>query len=305
MTPLPRRLVSTCSILVDLVLDLPELPGRGGDVLAEQVLMSAGGGMNVLAAASRLGLPSAYAGPHGTGPFGDRVRAALAEDTVTALLPPDPHRDTGYCITFVEPDGERTFVTVTGADGDADAAALASVELLPADAVFVSGYDLAYPAAGPVVAQWASQLPAGPLLVVDPGPLVADIDPARWRQVLPRTDVLTLNDREAQRLPALEPWLPQHAVVVHRVGSDGAVVRFLGAGPLPVAAPKVDAVDTTGAGDTHVGAMLAALGHGLGWPAAVSIANHAAAYSVTIRGGAAGPTVTELAGLLGREPFPA
>lgn len=303
--PRPRRLVSTCSILVDLVLDLPALPDRGGDVLAEQALFAAGGGMNVLASASRLGLTTAYAGPHGTGPFGDRVRQALAHDDVVALLPVDPGQDTGYCITLVEPDGERTFVTVTGADGHADAAALGALVLQPDDAVFVSGYDLAYPGSGPVVADWSSRLPTGALLVVDPGPLVADIDPALWRRVLPRTDVLTLNDREAEQLPALAPWLPEHAVVVHRVGPDGARLQCPGSAPALVAAPAVPAVDTTGAGDTHVGAMLAALGHGLGWERAVSVANHAAAFSVTVRGGVAGPTLTQLAELMGCEPFPA
>lgn len=303
MTPRPARLVSTGSILVDLVLDLPALPERGGDVLAEQVLMAAGGGMNILAAASRLGLPSAYAGPHGTGPFGDRVRSALADDDVVALLPADTSQDTGYCITLVERDGERTFVTVTGADAAADGRALAAVVPRSDDAVYVSGYDLAYPVSGPVVSGWVAGLRDGPLVVVDPGPLVADIDGDRWAQVLPRTDVLTLNDREAAHLPALRPLLRPGAVVVHRIGADGAELHLPGHGAQVVGAPRVDAVDTTGAGDTHVGAMLAGLAHGLGWPAAVLLANQAAAWSVTVRGGVAGPTREQLHDFLGHEPF--
>lgn len=303
MTPRPRRLVSTGSILVDLVLDVPSLPERGGDVLAQQVVLDAGGGMNILAAASRLGLPSAYAGPHGTGTFGDRVRSALARDDVVALLPPSATQDTGYCITLVETDGERTFITVNGADGDVDPVALGTVAVAADDAVFVSGYDLAYPRSGPVVTDWAASLHPGPLLVVDPGPLVGDIEPAVWAAVLPRTDVLTLNDREAAHLPSLSPHLPRTAVVVHRTGADGAIAHLPGCEAEHVGGMQVQVVDTTGAGDTHVGAMLAALAHGLGWVDAVRLANQAAAWSVTVRGGASGPTVDELRGLIGHAPF--
>ncbi|TMF66870.1 MAG: sugar kinase, partial [Chloroflexi bacterium] len=72
-----KRLVSLGSVIVDLILEVPAFPDRGGDVLASQRGMVAGGAFNVLSAAARLGLPGIYAGQHGTGPFGDLVRAAL------------------------------------------------------------------------------------------------------------------------------------------------------------------------------------------------------------------------------------
>jgi ribokinase len=294
MSPRPTRLLSTGSILVDLVLDVPALPERGGDVLAEQVLMAAGGGMNLLAAASRLGLPSVYAGPHGAGPFGEQVRQSLRDEGVEALRAPDRTQDTGYCITLVDADGERTFITVTGADAVVTPEQLATIHPGPDDAVYVSGYDLAYPASGPAVAGWVAQLPPGPLVVVDPGPLVADIDDALWGDVLPRTDLLTLNDREAAHLPQLRLLLPGSVVVVHRLGARGAVLLRPGHPDSVVPGPAVQVVDTTGAGDTHTGALLAALSRGLPWPAAVEVANRAAAFSVTVRGGASAPTLDQL-----------
>lgn len=65
------------------MLRVPHLPERGGDVLASAAGQTAGGGFNVLAAARRLGLPAVYAGGHGTGPFGDLVRTALAGEGIT------------------------------------------------------------------------------------------------------------------------------------------------------------------------------------------------------------------------------
>src|SRR5205823_3593670 len=110
--------------------------------------VAAGGAFNVLSAAARLGLPGVYAGPHGTGPFGDLVRAALAREGVEIGRPPTPDFDTGWTLALVEPDGERTFVTVTGADAIVTPESLATIEHRDGDAVYVSGYDLAYPEAG-------------------------------------------------------------------------------------------------------------------------------------------------------------
>jgi sugar/nucleoside kinase (ribokinase family) len=92
MTPRPRRLVMLGSILVDLVLDVPALPERGGDVLAQQVGYHPGGGFNIAAAAARLGLPTVYAGPIGSGPMADRVVNALDADGIEPLSPSAPIR---------------------------------------------------------------------------------------------------------------------------------------------------------------------------------------------------------------------
>ena len=75
-----RRLVSVGSILADIRVEAPRWPQRGGDVIASAASISAGGGFNVLAAAARNGLPSAFAGRHGLGTFGDRIRDQLARE---------------------------------------------------------------------------------------------------------------------------------------------------------------------------------------------------------------------------------
>ena len=72
------RLVFAGEALVDLLMWVPALPERGGDMLAGSSSVQVGGGFNIMAAAARQGLPVVYAGGHGTGPWGDKVRAALA-----------------------------------------------------------------------------------------------------------------------------------------------------------------------------------------------------------------------------------
>jgi len=285
-----KRLVSLGSVIVDLVLELPRLPDRGGDVLASQRGMAVGGAFNVLSAASRLGLPGLYAGPHGTGPFGDLVRTSLEREGIEVARPPNAVLDTGWTIAMIEPDAERTFVTVTGADAIVERGSLDGIGYRDGDAVYVSGYDLAYPAAGEEIARHVAGLARGLLVVFDPGPLLSDIPPDRVRRILQRADVVSLNQRESERLGEVDV-----ETVVHRQGAGGATVRRRGEPPVRVEAVRLESVaDTSGAGDVHVGASLAGLARGLSWPDAVLLANRAAAYAVFRRGPASGPTDAEL-----------
>src|SRR5690348_17721863 len=129
------RLVFAGEALVDLLMRIPALPERGGDILAESSSVQVGGGFNIMAAAARQGLPVVYAGGHGTGPWGDRVRAALAAEGIRLLRAPDPHRDTGFDVGLVEANGERTFVTALGAEPLREPDAWDLVRLRPGDAV--------------------------------------------------------------------------------------------------------------------------------------------------------------------------
>ena len=50
------------------------------------------------------GITVVYAGAHGTGPFGDIVRAAMAAEHVEVLSPPARGQDTGVSIALVDAD---------------------------------------------------------------------------------------------------------------------------------------------------------------------------------------------------------
>lgn len=308
MTPerRPARLLSVGSILADVRVELPHLPPRGGDVLASGASVSAGGAFNVLAAASRAGLPSVFGGRHGNGPYGARIRAGLAREGIVTLLAPDPEGDSGFCLVMVEPDGERTFVTSPGVESRIGDRKLASLPLLASDAVFVSGYDLAYPGLGHAIADWTATWPTEVLLVVDPGPLAAEIPSGILAVMLARAQVLTMNRREAtllaraREIEAIAEMalgaLAEDALLVLRDGPKGCHLfgeRFRGA-PVHIAAPEVHALDSTGAGDAHTGVLVAALAAGLDPISAATRANAAAAISVTRRGPATAPRRQEL-----------
>ncbi|MDJ1131185.1 PfkB family carbohydrate kinase [Streptomyces iconiensis] len=310
------RLVLAGSVIVDMVMRVPRLPERGGDILASDAEHVVGGGYNVLTAARRLGMPVVYGGGHGTGPMGDLVRAALEREGITPLLPPRPDRDTGYCVALVDSGGERTFVTASGAEGaltGEDARVLAA-EPRAGDLVQLSGYGLAYPESADRLTEFAAALPEGVVLCMDPGPLVADIDPGRLARVLARVDWLSCNRREARLMTGIDDAaaaagelarrLSPGAGVLVRGDAEGCWLVTGGQDAVRVPGRPVTLVDSNGAGDAHVGAFLAFLGRGADPLDAARGANVAASVAVTRRGPATSPTAAELAPLLaGNDPL--
>ncbi|GLS22141.1 sugar kinase [Labrys miyagiensis] len=304
--PNPTRLLSVGSIIADVRIDVPILPPRGGDVLGSGASISAGGGFNILAAAARNGLKAAFGGQHGNGPYGERIRAALQSEGIEALMPASRMADSGFCVVLVEPDGERTFVTSPGVEARPGTMALSEIALGPADALFVSGYDLCYPDLGPAIADWIAVLPTSAWVMVDPGPLVTDIPVAIMAAVFARVDVFTLNRREAGLLSQRQDMSAGAAVILRRLRSDALLVirdgpagcwlfggRF-GAEGRHVPAPIVRMVDSTGAGDAHTGVFLASLAAGHDFLEAARRANAAAAFAVTRKGPATAPRKEEL-----------
>ncbi|GAB0114801.1 PfkB family carbohydrate kinase [Acidisoma sp. C75] len=295
------RLFTVGSVVADICLSVPHLPARGGDVLASAAHITAGGGFNILAAAARQGMAAVFAGRHGSGPYGTAIRTALAAEGIAALLPETAEGDSGFCLVLVEPDGERSFISSPGVESRLGDRRLEDVPVGPGDTVFASGYDLAYPTLGPAIARWLEGLPRSIRFVADPGPLAAEIDALILARILARADVWTMNRREAAILTgsgeastafaALRPAMQPDALLILRDGAAGAWIGTgEGAAARHIPAPEVPMVDSTGAGDTHAGTLIAALAEGMDAAGATLRANSAAALSVTRRGPATAPS---------------
>ncbi len=306
MAQVSPRLISVANVVADILAEVPALPPRGGDVMATASGITPGGAFNTMVAARRLGMEVVYAGSHGTGPLGDLARRAMADAGIQALGAPVLARDTGWDVALVEPDGERTFVTSIGAEADLDAARLALARVRPEDFVHVSGYSLLRDPNRATIVTWLGEIPAEVTVLVDPGPLVGDIDQAVLDAVWARADWWSCNRREAllssgcEQVADAAAWLGARTRgVIVRTGAEGCLVAPPGHAPVTVPGRRVQAIDTTGAGDAHAAGFLTGLAEGLPPERAAAMANACAALSVTRRGPATGPTRAELDAFLG------
>ncbi|MFL6052840.1 MAG: PfkB family carbohydrate kinase [Actinoallomurus sp.] len=306
-----ERLVHVGNVLIDLVMNIPALPRAGGDVLATSSQVTPGGGYNVMVAAARQRLPVAYGGAHGSGPFGELARAGLDEAGISILQEPTPGVDTGFDVALVDGGGERTFATSVGAEATLTYERLAGIRVGPTDAIYVSGYGLVFPANRTALSRWLGTLPDDATVVVDPGPLVADIPAAVLEPVLARTDWWSCNLHEAAALTGgADPERAATALagrtgragVVVRMGPDGCLLTTPDSGIRHIPAFEVAAVDSNGAGDAHVGVFVAALADGLPPVGAARRANAASAIAVTRHGPATAPDRDEIDRFLASAP---
>ena len=304
------RVIHTGQAIVDLVMEVDALPAVGGDVFADAWSMHPGGGFNVMAAASRAGAAVVYTGGHGTGTFGDLVRAAMRAEGVDVIAPVATDRDTGFCVALVDAAAERTFVSTLGAEGTADLEVLRSVGATPSDVVYVSGYSLYHEATSAPLVRWMPELQPGTTVVLDVSPMVGEISDEVLSGVTPHVTAWTLNESEARvLLDRLVTDSPDDlsaediaarlcdtlaATVLLRAGSQGCWVAAPGDDAVLVPGIEVVAVDTNGAGDAHAGYVCAELSRGVALVEAVRRGNAAAAIAITRRGPATAPTSDEI-----------
>lgn len=310
------RVIHTGQALVDLVMRVPALPEPGGDVFAPSHRFLAGGGFNAMAAAARDGAEVLYPGGHGTGPFGQIVREALGAEGISVLAPATPDHDSGFSIALVDDSAERTFVSTRGAETHPDPRMLQRSAPRPGDVVCVSGYSMVHARNRDALLSWLPRLEAGVTVVVDPGPVIGNIDDEALEALWARADVWTTNSREARILAQrwgnvasledaphdrLAQSLARRArrALVLRTGAQGSLLTHPDGHVRNFPAPRVEAVDTNGAGDAHTGVLAACLAAGRDLDAALVRAGAAAAIAVTREGPATAPLAAETDALLG------
>ncbi len=298
------RLFHLGNVVVDVILRVPHLPMSGGDVLGSAGLVTAGGGFNVMAAGRRHGLETIYGGVMGSGPFAAIARRSLRQEGIAWTQLGRPRQDTGFVVCLIEPSGERSFATYSGAEATLTLQHLKTLAIGPSDLVYVSGYSLLYDSNRRSLLQWLPTLPDETRVVYDPGPLTADVPNSAQAFLLARADWISCNTTEARaltgRASAAEaaPYLielMQRGQAIVRDGPHGCVVGQKDSPPIHIPGIQIDGViDATGAGDAFTGAFLAALGRDCKPREAAIWANATAALSVTRLGPATAPTYAEV-----------
>jgi len=237
---------------MDVLLQVPHLPARQQDInIAAQQMKSGGCAYNVYEAVKCCGGQPHFAGVVGKGAFADAVRKEIGHDPHMILF--DSDEENGCCYCLVEPDGERTFLCVHGAEYRFRAQWLSQLDPASYDWLYLCGIDLEE-AQNACLIQFA--IHSGLRLMLAPGPRLTSIQ-EQLSLLMPLHPALHLNEQAALALRA------QGADnVIITLGSSGSIACGPN-GTVSHAARKVEVTDTIGAGDAHAGACLYALSQGM------------------------------------------
>ena len=273
MTP---RIAVVGSINADLVVQMPKLPGRGETVSsAEPAWFPGGKGANQAVAAARMGGNVSMFGAIGADEPGQMCLSALKQSGVNVdavVTVPSP---TSTALVMVEHSGENQIVV---ADGANQHAAFDAAQISAADAVIVQ-----FEISESVIVEVGKA--AKGIFCVNAAPVRELSD-----ELASLIDVLIVNEHEFAQLGE-----PKSGLVIVTAGAKEVVAYQDGEVVAKSQPPKVEALDTVGAGDTFVGAFVVAYASGKTLPDSLDLACAASALSTLKLGAQSGmPTASEV-----------
>ena len=290
-TPKTGKILVVGSTNTDMVVKTDHLPRPGETVLGGTFLMNPGGkGANQAVAAARLGAEVTFVCKTGNDLFGVTTRQQLAEEGIdTSFVFTDPHEPSGVALIAVDNRAENTIVVASGANAS----------LLPLD---INKALTAIDACDLVLMQLETPMPTieyvaslaaerGKRVVLNPAPAATLSE-----QLLKNLYLITPNETEAELITGIpvrdERSAEQAARTIHRAGVRHVIVTLGKKGALlceggrcgVIPAYRVEAVDTTAAGDVFNAGLVVALSEGRNLTDAVRFGAKAAAISVTRMG---------------------
>jgi ribokinase len=231
--------------------------------------------------------------------FGAEMRSTLAEAGVDVRGLRQVPGPSGIAHIMVDDDGANSIIVVPGANGTITGPSGEDLAAIASSSVLLLQLEL--PMAAVVAAAQAGNVAGVPVFLT---PAPAQPLPA---ELLEAVTTIVPNEHEAAAITgvqgaeaALEALLELVEEAVITLGSDGALYGSRSGERLRVPAVKVDAVDTTAAGDTFVGALAVARTERMPVADALSFAATAAALSVQREGASTSmPTRREIEDALG------
>ena len=281
------KIIIVGSANTDMVVKAKTLPLPGETILGGEFFMNAGGkGANQAVAAARLGGDVLLVAKVGDDIFGKQTIEGLQKEKInTGFIFIDKTAPSGTALINVNAQGENCIVVAPGANAN----------LLPADIAKVKGMEAAQ------ILLMQLEIPITTIeqvaknakqnhqkMIINPAPAQKLSD-----ELLNGLFLLTPNETEASILTGIHVVDEKSAAeaanifltkgvqnVIITLGKQGAYFQnneehFL------VAAPVVEALDTTAAGDTFSGAMAVAITEDKSWKQAIEFAVKAASIAVT------------------------
>lgn len=278
------------STVTDVIIHLDHLPKTSEDVHVISQTMSLGGcAYNVSNMIRLYQVPYILFSPIGKGIYGHFVREALSEKGVKSPIP-TPEQENGCCYCFVEASGERTFVCHRGAEYRFRPEWFDLLDEDAIDSAYICGLEIEE-STGTHIVRFLEDHPALQVYFA-PGPRIQVLPSEILSRIFALSPILHLNEEEAleytgeSTVEAAAQALYEkiHNAVIITLGERGAYYRSTEKAFFVPGVETERTADTIGAGDSHIGTIIARLKQGASMEEAVADANRIAAAVVGTSG---------------------
>jgi len=284
------------STVVDVLLSVPAVPKRGDDVNITASEFRIGGcAYNVFKTLQSLKSPARLCSPVGRGIFGSLVKKHFERERMEVFV--SLEEENGCCYCLVEPDGERSFLSLHGAEYRFSRSWMEGIDYSQTGSVFICGLEIEEPT-GDEIIDFIYEHPELELFFA-PGPRIKLIPKKKMERIFNRRDssnngpLIHLNQTEAFRFTGKRTLDEAVAFLAEKTGNRVVITlgergcycfdktwqegRFVQGFPAKV-------IDTVGAGDAHCGALITCLKAGMDLEEACLEANKIGAAVVGIKG---------------------
>lgn len=272
--------------IVDVVLNVQTLPKTGDDIYCQKQTINIGGcAYNVATILSHFGLEHDLVVPIGEGSYASMIKQELLNHHYKLHIE-ERGQDNGYCLCLVEDHGERTFITVPGIEADYRQEWLSTLQGKDYDHIYISGYEMEGKS-GKIISEWL-QTQQIQSLYFAPGPRITFIEKEIMDALLSLHPILHLNETEALKFSGQSELLSAAKIIYERtqnelfitLGENGVLYYNGDAHFIP--SVKTPVINTIGAGDSHLGGLIAMRSLGYDTLKSCEIANRIAAKVVSL-----------------------
>lgn len=282
------------SAIIDIIMEIPTLPKKGDDILCSANSSSVGGcAYNVSSVFRSLNLEHDLFVPIGNGVYSEIIKNELNKFDYK-ILTSNNEKDNGFCICLVENDGERSFVTVNGAESEFKKEWFAELNMSEYEYIYVCGYQT-QGESGKIISSWLTTNKDKTIFYA-PGPMFSSTNKDIIDEIFSCKPIIHLNEKEINEFfncncnTTLENtkaaitnlYKLTNNIVIVTLGENGAL--YYDGNFSHIKACPSEVMDTIGAGDSHIGTIIASLSMGYDMQTALNYASKVASCVVANSG---------------------